>query len=256
MDELIAALEASHSRLAGLLDGMSDEQAASPSYDDEWTIGQVASHLGSGAEIFTKFVAAGLDGSAAPGPDDFQPVWDEWNAKSAGEQVRDVVAADREFLDQITQLPAEQRDAWSMDMFGQQRDLRMVLGMRLSEHAAHTWDIAVALDPSATVAADAAGLIIDGGGLAMMAGMVGKPSANPVEVAVTTTDPARSLRLRLGEEGAALDTDPAAGEATLATSAEAFFRLVYGRLDPDHTPDDVTAAGVDLEAIRAAFPGF
>ena len=33
--------------------------------------------------------------------------------------------------------------------------------MRVGEHAVHTWDIAVALDPKATVAADAVDLLID-----------------------------------------------------------------------------------------------
>jgi hypothetical protein len=37
--------------------------------------------------------------------------------------------------------------------------------------------------------------------------------------------------------------------------AEAFVRLVYGRLDPDHTPDAVTATGVDLDLLRRTFPG-
>jgi hypothetical protein len=32
-------------------------------------------------------------------------------------------------------------------------------------------------------------------------------------------------------------------------------RLVYGRLDPDHTPVSAQASGVDLDALRRAFPG-
>ena len=32
-------------------------------------------------------------------------------------------------------------------------------------------------------------------------------------------------------------------------------RLVYGRLDHDHTPGSVTATGVDLDELRATFPG-
>jgi hypothetical protein len=37
--------------------------------------------------------------------------------------------------------------------------------------------------------------------------------------------------------------------------AEAFVRLVYGRLDPDHTPP-LTSRQVDLDRLRRAFPGF
>jgi hypothetical protein len=37
--------------------------------------------------------------------------------------------------------------------------------------------------------------------------------------------------------------------------AEAFLRLVYGRLDPDHTPP-VSPQDVELGTLRAMFPGF
>ena len=38
--------------------------------------------------------------------------------------------------------------------------------------------------------------------------------------------------------------------------AEAFLRLVYGRLDPDHTPAvDLDAADVTLDELRRTFPG-
>jgi hypothetical protein len=32
-------------------------------------------------------------------------------------------------------------------------------------------------------------------------------------------------------------------------------RLVYGRLDADHTPEVITD-GIDLDRLRAVFPGF
>ena len=37
--------------------------------------------------------------------------------------------------------------------------------------------------------------------------------------------------------------------------AEAFVRLVYGRLDEAHTPP-VESAGVELDELRPIFPGF
>jgi hypothetical protein len=37
--------------------------------------------------------------------------------------------------------------------------------------------------------------------------------------------------------------------------AEAFIRLLYGRLDPAHTPP-VESTGVDLDELRQLFPGF
>ena len=37
--------------------------------------------------------------------------------------------------------------------------------------------------------------------------------------------------------------------------AEAFVRLVYGRLDPAHTPP-IKAHRADLDELRQLFPGF
>jgi hypothetical protein len=48
-----------------------------------------------------------------------------------------------------------------------------------------------------------------------------------------------------------------AGEslADLSLPTEAFVRLVYGRLDPEHTPAGATAEGISLDELRQAFPG-
>jgi hypothetical protein len=45
------------------------------------------------------------------------------------------------------------------------------------------------------------------------------------------------------------------GTARIRMPAEALLRLVYGRLDPDHTPQAISG-GVDLELLRQIFPGF
>ena len=49
------------------------------------------------------------------------------------------------------------------------------------------------------------------------------------------------------------DTDP--DLPVLRLRGAAFVRLVYGRLDADHTPASVVAEGVDLDDLRKAFPG-
>ena len=41
----------------------------------------------------------------------------------------------------------------------------------------------------------------------------------------------------------------------LALPAEAFIRLVYGRLDPAHTPP-VETRRADLDGLRQVFPGY
>ena len=42
-------------------------------------------------------------------------------------------------------------------------------------------------------------------------------------------------------------------EPDLELPAEALVRLVYGRLDPDHTP--AVRGGADLDVLRGVFPG-
>jgi hypothetical protein len=65
----IKRLSCSHDQFTVLLSPLDDEAVAGPSYDDEWSIAQVASHLGSQAEIFARFVLmTGPDVVLAAGP--------------------------------------------------------------------------------------------------------------------------------------------------------------------------------------------
>jgi hypothetical protein len=68
-----------------------------------------------------------------------------------------------------------------------------------------------------------------------------------------TIDDAVRLAWQAGPDA---HTDPDA-DANVTIPAEALLRLIYGRLDPDHTPAGaITLDGVDLDALRAVFPGF
>jgi uncharacterized protein (TIGR03083 family) len=257
-----AALHHSHDRLVAALSPLGDDEVAGPSYDDEWSVAQVASHLGSGAEIFSMLLDAGLGRGPTPGPEQFQPIWEVWNAKSAPLQARDALAADAGFLERVDAMSADEREALRLDLFGSEQSLEGLLRLRLGEHALHTWDIAVSLDPAATVPDDAAELIIDN--MPGMVERVGRGVARPAAVHVVTTRPDRAFLLELTPGGARLTPYAAKGTpeaaATLRTSGEAFIRLVYGRLDPDHTPESLemngTAPDVDLDLLRRAFPGF
>jgi uncharacterized protein (TIGR03083 family) len=190
-DQLIAVLHASQERLRAALEGLDDEQVRRQSYDDDWSVAQVASHLGSSAELFTLFVDAGAKGEPVPGAEVMQPVWDTWNAKDPLAQARDSLAVNDAFLARVDALDESERDTWRLDLFGAVRDLPEFLRMRLSEHAVHTWDIVVAFDPAATVAADAATYVVDN--LAMVAGWTGKQNDEQVSVEVRTTDPRACL---------------------------------------------------------------
>src|SRR3954451_2475332 len=132
LDEVTAALTLSHERLVGAVEPLSDDEVSGPSYHD-WTIAQVLSHLGSGAEIFTLIVEAGARGKAAPGVDDFHPVWDRWNAMSPQDQVHNAVETDARFLQRVGELTLPERDAWRLDYFGGEKTLAETVRMRLAE---------------------------------------------------------------------------------------------------------------------------
>jgi hypothetical protein len=58
----------------------------------------------------------------------------------------------------------------------------------------------------------------------------------------------------LAPDGVSLTPDDDAGAPDLELPAEALVRLVYGRLDPEHTPA-VNVGEAELDELRRAFPG-
>ena len=253
----ISALRRSHDRLRASVEPLDLAQLEKRSYASEWSIAQVLSHLGSQAEIFGLFLDAGLTGQDPPGREEFVPIWDSWNAKDPQAQAADALRADQATLERFESLDADQRARLRLKMFGMDLDTTGLAQMRVREHAVHTWDVVVALDPAATVAPDAVALLIDA--LGQVAARSGKPDGKPRTVRVTTTDPERQFILETGEAvtltPADDETTPEPGLAELRLPAEAFVRLVYGRLDEAHTPPAETT-GVELDELRQIFPGF
>ncbi len=257
LETILSVLGNSHARLAAVVEPLTAAEVAGPSYDDDWSIAQVLSHLGSGAEIFGLLLDAGLRGEDAPGMEQYREIWARWNAKSPEDQARDGLAADAAFLHRLAALDPGQRAGWRLTFFGDERVLADMAQMRLGEHAMHTWDVAVMRDSKATVAGDAVELILDTvGGLAPR---LGKPAGEHLQVNVTTFEPERRFQLDISPEG--VTVSPGAhgelppGSAVLRLPAEAFVRLVYGRLDDEHMTS-VETEDVDLGLLRRVFPGF
>jgi uncharacterized protein (TIGR03083 family) len=249
----LAALRRSHDRMTAIVGGLTDEQTMLRSYADEWSLAQVASHLGSQAEIFELFLTAGLTGADAPDGDTLVPIWDRWNALAPRSQVADSVSANEHFIARLEHLEPDQQDAFGLSLFGSDVDIAGLTALRLGEHALHTWDIAVAFDPAATVAPDAVELLIDT--LPQRAAAAGLPVPGGRPVEVVTADPLRTYRLTLDPVVTLTPRDAVTPDATVARfPAEAFLRLVAGRLDAEHTPLGVDAP--DLDQLRQAFPGF
>jgi uncharacterized protein (TIGR03083 family) len=246
----IIALRASHDRLRSIVDGLDPAWLNQPGYPSEWTIAQVLSHLGSGAEINHLLLDAGLAGTGAPSRDAYPPIWDAWNGKPASAQAADALVADARL---VASIEANADSDATFEMWTGPTDIDGFALTRLAEHAVHTWDVAVAVDPSATVSADAVALLLDR--LGQLIGFAAKPKNWTGVVHVATTAPDREFALTLGDRSSLADSTGEPADARLALPAEAFVRLVYGRLDPAHTPP-LEVSGVDIDELRAAFPGF
>jgi len=230
-------------RLSALVHSLTPQQLRQQAYPAQWTVAQVLSHLGSGAVI----TRLRLDGDV-----DAQSVWDEWNAKDPDAQAADSLRADAALQARLASITPGEAFWLRFPMGPTDMDLTTFIGLRLNEHAVHTWDIAVTFDDSATIPSTEAELVI--GTLAMMAGFAGKPTGAERTISVRTKGPERSFEIALRSDGVALSPRPILEAPDLELPGEALVRLVYGRLDPAHTPTIVGHAS-DLEELRKAFPG-
>jgi uncharacterized protein (TIGR03083 family) len=258
-DQVIAALRSGYDDLAAYAAALTDDDLTAPSGASEWNVSQVLSHLGSGAEISQAAVERARTRAGSP-PDGFnQGVWARWDAMGPVAHRDAFIAANGQLVELYESLTGDER-----------RDLRIDLGflpapvgvaeagrMRLNEFTMHSWDAKVGADPAATLRADATPLLFD-----VTAGLIGwiaKPDAlggKTGTLAIVTSDPAREFGLELGEK-VTLTDEPAAADGTLRIPAEAWLRLIMGRLAPKHTPAEVEIDGpLSLDDLRKVFPGF
>src|SRR6266700_283127 len=225
----IGALRHSHDTLRALVEPLDIGQLQRRSYASDWSIAQVLSHLGSQAEIFGLFLDAGLSGQDPPGRDAFGPIWEAWNARGPRSQAADALRADKAVVERFESLDAGQRERLRLELFGMDLDTTGLARMRLGEHAIYTWDIAVALDPAATVAPDAVGLLVDT--LGQLAVRTAKPGGNQRRLHVLTSSPERHFTLDVAETVTLTASEGDGGDEglpELRLPAEALVRLVYG----------------------------
>jgi uncharacterized protein (TIGR03083 family) len=258
----IAALRNSHERLVSLVRPLSPGQLREQSFCSDWSVAQVLSHIGSGAEIALLMLPGALGTAEPVSREAFPPVWDAWNAKSPDDQAADALAADEKYLRTLEELSDDELAGIKFAFFGMDLDSIGLIRLRLGEHALHTWDVAVFGDPAATVAPDAVSLMIDNVPQ-FIAPRIGKPLDEPFAARIRTTGPDRDYLLTATDavsmtdwpgDGAVAGGGVAVSEVSMP--AEALLRLAYGRLDPEHTPAQVQADPADLDKLRKIFPGF
>ncbi len=256
-DAMIAALRSGYDELAGLVGGFSDDDLAKPSGASEWDISQVLSHLGSGAEISQAALRATIDGKPREGMDFNRSVWARYDGAGRRERADWFLSANAELTALYESLSPAAREDLRIDLgfLPAPVDVATAARFRLNELALHSWDVRVGFSPDATVAPDAVALLAPTVG--ELAGFLGKPVAEPAVIAVETTSPSLRLALHLGEQVRVSPDVPAAVDGTLSLPAEAWVRLVTGRLGERYTPAGVSVTGAaDLGTLRKVFPGF
>ncbi len=243
-------LQRSVARLRGIVQRLDDDQLATQAYPTEWTVADVLSHLGSGAVIMKRRIDDIVAG--ADTPDDFAPTtWEEWNAKGPSERAADGLKADESLLERVASLTDSDRAQFRFALGPMTFDLAGFVGLRLNEHALHTWDVEVAFDPSARVPDSAVELIIDN--LQMIARFGGRPTGASDTITVQTTQPSRSFEIGLTPDSVSMKSTEGLAQPDVTIDAEAFVRLVYGRLDHGHTVGVLGEA--DRDELRRVFRG-
>ena len=225
------------------------------SYDTERSIGQVLAHLGSQAQVYELLLEAGLGEHDVPDSPELARIRDRWDGMAPLDSRDDALAAGEAEVARYESLDPAAVEGFHLSMSGTDLDLAGLLRMRLAERAVRTWDIAVMLDPGATVSHDAVALLVDR--LGPTAARTGRPRGAPFRVRVGTTGPKRDFVVSVDEVVTIETAEPDDSyDGSVDLTAEGFLRLVHGRLDPAHTPEHTESGGHGLADLREVLPGF
>jgi uncharacterized protein (TIGR03083 family) len=257
-DPTILALRATHDELAAAVTALSDEQLTTRSGASEWTVAQVLSHLGSGAEIALATLRAAMAVTPAPNQDFNQGVWDRWNALRPTDQAADFLAHDEELIAALENLPGDERRTLQITMgfLPAPLPLAAYAGMRLNEAAQHSWDVRVSLDVGATIAADTSVVLAEhfATDMSFLLQFTGKADALAHPAVIKIQPAGYSLVI---EDAVSLSTSAPQATSTFIGPLESAIRLLAGRLTTQYTPADVTVTGaLTLDDLRRVFPGY
>src|SRR5947209_2233637 len=102
VDRTITALRTEHDTLVALLANLDNSRPPAPSAADDWTIAQVLSHLGSGAEIGRAPIARAAGETVET--QDNQTIWARWDATDPAGQAAGFVEHNSRWLDTVEAL--------------------------------------------------------------------------------------------------------------------------------------------------------
>jgi uncharacterized protein (TIGR03083 family) len=258
-DRTISALRSNHDELVGVVARLASDDLQARSGASEWSVAQVLSHLGSGAEISRATLAAAVGTApAAPAADFNQNVWDRWNALPARDQAAEFVSSDDQLIGAFEALDAAQRTSLGIDVGYLPTPLPVAAyaGLRLNEAAQHSWDVRVAVDPDAVIATPTADLIAEhlATDLDFLLGFTAKADALAHNAVITIQG--RDYALDITDRVRLVTPSPQPS-ATFTGPLESAIRMLAGRLGTTHNPAHATVEGnVTLDELRRVFPGY
>jgi len=254
--DLITALRTLHDALAARALELTPEQLREGSYDTEWTVADVLSHIGSGAEL--GLVRLRSDEEDAPTAEESAGVWAKWNARTPEQQAVEAIAVDEEYVAALETCDEPTVAGLARQLAGLDLEASQILAMRVAEMTMHGWDIAVTFDENATL--PAVGVPGTFHMLWLTLRFATQPYDGELRVRILTSDPDRDYVLeivagetRLNPSDKNIDSTALDGELQLP--AEALLRLFYGRLDQHHTPPHKASDDALLDRLRALFKG-
>jgi uncharacterized protein (TIGR03083 family) len=252
----IDAISESNARLEVVLGTTGGVTAAQATYCPGWSVADILRHLGSGAEIGLLNLSAALRGQEPPPRQRYGEIIELWGEKAEANLAEEAVSVNDNYVRILAALDDDALDALRVRLRGRDLNVSAFAGRRLFEHALHTWDIAIMRDPLATLSPMAAALLVDRvlGNLDMLASGP-KPTTAPFSIAVSVSDVGHAFVLKVAPDVVAVESGTDS-DATLDISADAFVRLLSGRLDAAHTfPALAASSPTGLGQLRTVFAG-
>lgn len=220
--QTIGALRQEHDTLVGIARSLTDGQLSGPSGASEWSVAQVLSHLGSGAEITLALLRAELGAGDAPGDDFNRSVWARWDAMAPAEQRAAFVEADDRLVEALEALTPEQHASLTLPIgfLPAPATVATFAGLRLNEVAHHSWDVRVATDSSAGLSDASTSALLEqlSGDLAVLVGFAGKADLIEQRVVLAVGDTGYGVLI---DDTVSLESEVEGATATFAGAPEA-----------------------------------
>jgi uncharacterized protein (TIGR03083 family) len=261
--QIVDAVRDEFNTLDRYLGSLAPERWRGPTACTEWDLTKLVSHLGSGAVLMLRMVRSGLEGTPPQTQEERQQVWGHFDSLAPEQLYREFQQANTDALTYLDQLPADQRERRIPSFLGEV-PAAVLLRARLAEISLHSWDVRVALDPTARLLFGSVGPLVD-----QTLGFVGRRSNAEAraELAGTVFEldlegrNRRRIALVVNQDGVSVaDPGQSSHRATLWLTGEAFVRLGAGRFALEAAErDGELAVDGDRQAalkLNALFPGY